>query len=138
MMATMLLCSFSSTGQVRGMIKAAHSAVSLTHMPAIMHRSRKPFIVSWVTRAAFYAIDHLQDAWSEQLVWPIEVLTPPPLRGAALQPTSAFPPLHLSHDVEGLDSNLFADSSMDFSSASVAGFTDGDGIEPSPYLPAST
>jgi hypothetical protein len=98
-----------------------------------MHRSRKPFIVSWVTRAGFYAIDRLQDAWSEHLIWPIEALTPPPL-----QPMSGSPPLHLPRGTEGFESEPLAISGMEFSSAGMLSFVNDNEVEPSPYMPAFT
>lgn len=46
------------------------------HWAAIMARSTKPFVKLWATRAGMSEVHRLEGRWSEQLVWPLEVLAP--------------------------------------------------------------
>jgi len=97
-----------------------------------MIRSCRPVVKSWVTRAAFHAIDHLQDAWGEQLAWALEVLSPSPPLNDSLHSMSMSP--LLPNGTENFDPNLIPIPTMSFDMTSMSGFTEGDGMVPAQFM----
>ena len=89
-----------------------------------MYRTCKRVIRSWLQRAAFHAVDNLQDAWGEQLFWPLEILTPsPPLDSCELPIAPSIPV-----GTESFDPSLSTVTTMNFDIASLPSFSEGSGM----------
>jgi hypothetical protein len=91
-----------------------------------MYQTCKPVIKSWVKRAAFHAIDHLQDAWGEQLTWPLAILCPSPPLDPSLYPAMDMSQMPLN-ELEGFDPNLPHIPTTDFDMASLSAFMGSEG-----------
>ena len=73
------------------------SLLIFIHWAAVMTRSVKPFVRLWAIRAGMSEVRRLQGRWSEQLVWPLELLA-----AEAAEETKRSTPLSLVHPMGGI------------------------------------